>query len=442
MMKTFNLLSIGQRGVGKTVFLAGSYAESHSQHQSDRQQLWFDSQDIQVQGNLENILNYITRTGQYPPPTMKVTDFSFSLKRQWLGRSKTLCHFRWHDIPGELCDIHNSDFQRMVLASHGCCVFINADALVHDAAYLKMVEDVIDQVAAIASLVSLNNLKYAFALIFTQCDRLESNAVGLLQVEQNLQSLITRLDASKANYRRFYSAIPIVATAGSATIKPKGAAAPLLWLTMELRKIYQSAPATLAKGSMQGLSPLAGTNAVKKLPGLNLPLTNRSYAWLGLAGLGLLGAIAAIFFSVEHFTPRVAQGTQKQIREYEQVLQREPNNATALIKLANLHIQLSQPNQAVPLMEKLVEQDPKNLDLNLNLAQLYELTSQKQKAEVVYDEVLVQEKNNLTALISKAMLRAEQGDTEMAKMLFGQAEKAAPDESKPKIRNLAQSTLQ
>ena len=93
-------------------------------------------------------------------------------------------------------------------------------------------------------------------------------------------------------------------------------------------------------------------------------------------------------------------------------------------------------------MQILQEQDPKNLDLNLNLAQLYELTSQKQKAEVVYDEVLVQEKSNLTALISKAMLRAEQGDTEMAKTLFGQAEKAAPDESKPKIRNLAQSTLQ
>lgn len=441
-MKIFNLLSIGQRGVGKTVFLAGSYAELHSQHPPDNQQLWFDSQDSQVQENLENILSYIARTGQYPPPTMKVTDFSFSLKRRWLGRRETLCHFRWHDIPGEICDTHNLEFRKLVLTSHGCCVFINADALVHDAAYPKVMEDVITQAAAIASLVSLNNLKYAFALVFTQCDQLEPSAIGLLQLEQNLQPLLTRLNVSKANYRRFYCAIPIVRTAGSATLKPVGTAAPLLWLTMELRKLYRlQSSATLAKGSMQSLSPLAGPSAVNKLPGLNLPLTTRSYVWLGLAGIGLLGMIAAAFFGFERLAPRI-EGTQKRIQEYEQVLEREPKNGTALIELANLYIQLGQPNKAVPLMEKLVAQDPGNLNLNLNLAQLYELTGQKQKAEVAYDAVLVQDKTNLTALIDKAMLRSEQGDTEKAKILFMQAEKVAPSDSKAKIRRLAQSTLQ
>lgn len=44
--KTFNLLSVGQRGVGKTVFLAGSYNELHPANTTKHpQQLWFDCQD-------------------------------------------------------------------------------------------------------------------------------------------------------------------------------------------------------------------------------------------------------------------------------------------------------------------------------------------------------------------------------------------------------------
>jgi len=54
--------------VGKTVFLAGSYAELHSPTQTDgAQRLWFDCQDSQAQENIEDILNYIGETGEYPP---------------------------------------------------------------------------------------------------------------------------------------------------------------------------------------------------------------------------------------------------------------------------------------------------------------------------------------------------------------------------------------
>ena len=51
---TFNLLSLGERGVGKTVFLVGSYAELNSVSAPDlttptaanvpQQSLWFESQ--------------------------------------------------------------------------------------------------------------------------------------------------------------------------------------------------------------------------------------------------------------------------------------------------------------------------------------------------------------------------------------------------------------
>jgi len=74
--------------VGKTVFLAGSYAELHSPTQTDGAQLWFDCQDSQAQENIEDILNYIGETGEYPPPTMKVTNFNLSLKRHSLWVTK------------------------------------------------------------------------------------------------------------------------------------------------------------------------------------------------------------------------------------------------------------------------------------------------------------------------------------------------------------------
>ena len=94
--KTFNLLSIGQRGVCKTVFIVGSYAELQANHlTSHPQKLWFDCQNDQVQENVEKIISYIIQNNQYPPPTMKIVNFKFSLKQQSLWGNKTLCNFSW-----------------------------------------------------------------------------------------------------------------------------------------------------------------------------------------------------------------------------------------------------------------------------------------------------------------------------------------------------------
>ena len=158
--KTFSLLSIGQRGVGKTVFLAGSYTELSPDSQTNTpQKLWFDCQDTEVQANLENIKNHVARTNLYPPPTIKITNFNFSLKRQIRSSVETVCNFRWWDIPGESCNIHNPDFQEMILTSSGCCVFINANALINDQNYPHLLEDIYNQVAAIASVVYKYNIK-------------------------------------------------------------------------------------------------------------------------------------------------------------------------------------------------------------------------------------------------------------------------------------------
>lgn len=304
--KTFNLLSIGQRGVGKTVFLAGSYAELQANNQLDHsQEFWFDCQDMQVQQNMDQLLGYIAQTGQYPPATMKVNNFNFSLKCQNLWSEKTLCHFRWSDIPGEICNLSNNrEFQRMVLTSHGCCVFINADALVHDPAYSNSLEDTIRQVMGIASLADVRGLKYPLALVFTKCDLIQLGPISQLQIEQSLQPLIGVLDNVKANYKRFYSAIPIVSYQGTSTLKAKGAAAPLLWLTSELRKINKlQLHKDLGTGLMHNSSEfMSKASAFEKIPNLDLHSTIYKYIYkyvlpLLLVSISLIGISSAMFLT-------------------------------------------------------------------------------------------------------------------------------------------------
>ena len=166
---------------------------------------------------------------------------------------------------------------------------------------------------------------------------------------------------------------------------------------------------------------------------------------LVLTSLSLVGVSAALFLAFGLFTQssQQAQSPEKRIRKYERVLQRDPNNLESLIHLSNLHLELGQLEQAIPLLEKIVQQEPENHDWQLNLAELYELTGQKQKAETAYDQILAQQENNLRALIDKALLRSEQGDIKTARTLFEQAEKAAPTgDLKAKVRAIAQSSLQ
>jgi tetratricopeptide (TPR) repeat protein len=163
---------------------------------------------------------------------------------------------------------------------------------------------------------------------------------------------------------------------------------------------------------------------------------------IAIAGVGVLGVsafVASLWLNLGSFKqPSV---TDRRIREYERILQSEPNNFDASLNLANLRIQLGQPDRAIPVMEKLVQQKPGNIDLQLTLAQLYKLTDQKQKAEIAYDQVLAQQKNNLAALVNKAVLRSQQGDNQTAKKLLAQAEKAAPAKLKENVRAIAENTL-
>jgi predicted AAA+ superfamily ATPase len=64
----YSFLSIGQRGVGKTVFLAACYLESHQDTEQQRL-LWFDCEDRDARRTIDNLLLYVAITGEYPPAT-------------------------------------------------------------------------------------------------------------------------------------------------------------------------------------------------------------------------------------------------------------------------------------------------------------------------------------------------------------------------------------
>ncbi len=451
-LPTFNLLSIGHRGVGKTVFLAGSYSELRSGSQVATKDVWFEGTDKQAQETIEKLLGYMKHTGQYPPATMKITDFSFTAKSKGRRQDKEICQFRWSDIPGEICRLDNPDFEAMLLNSHGCCVFIDAGALVQDANYLAQLEETIKQVEVISSLAAQSGLKYIFAIILTKCDLLDAGPAKLIKIEQKLRTLTARLEAAHTVYRRFYSSISIIPAGGTSLVKAEGASVPILWLVSELSKAYQSqAPQNLGSSFEQTLSNTQPA-ASPSYSNLQRPESSgRSSSILPkvFAALGAVGAVAALMFGLSKLLPKQAAATPCQTAttsedaaKFEQALQKNPQDAEALKNLAELHQQKEQYEPAVCYLNLLIALQPDNTNLYFQKANLYAVTGQKDQEEATYDEILTKQGDNVMALTNKAILRSTQGDLETARTLFTKAEAAVPDgELKKTIQNVAKDWL-
>ena len=85
---------------------------------------------------------------------------------------------------------------------------------------------------------------------------------------------------------------------------------------------------------------------------------------LGFAGSTLAIALSSVFsqnnsptVSSNANAPDVEEQIQQQISGYQKVLEREPQNVTALEGLAQIYLQ-TDPKQAIPTLEKLVEYYP------------------------------------------------------------------------------------
>lgn len=439
----YNLLSLGERGVGKTVFLVGSYAELNSVSDIDPDlapnlapSLWFECQYNPEKELLESILNYVSQTGHYPPPTLKITDFHFAFKQRNRWGVKSLCYFRWWDIPGEYCNFENPYYQTMVLNSHSCCVFINADRLVHDASYVQSLETITKQVVSLARLIDRTAIPYAFALIFTQCDQLPPGAIGQLQIEEKIQGLVTALESVSAKYQRFYTGIPIVERDGVFKLQSNGVSSAFLWLVAELYKKKSFGVDKSLEASLQDK-----TDSQKLLPTFSPKLL---WGLGGIAALIILGLGWNFFLKQPNSTPTPtassAGNADQQVEKYEKLLKENPQNMDALVALANLYLEQGELEKAIPVLEKIAVIQPNNLDWQFNLAKLYELSDQTDKAEKIYDQMLSKNPKEFKALVGKAMLRQAKGDFQTANSLFKIAEDVAPSpDLKKKIRELSQS---
>jgi tetratricopeptide (TPR) repeat protein len=421
---TFNLLSIGQRGVGKTVFLAGSYAQfSADSLTKSADAMGMECRQEADKDNLNNILDYISRTGQYPPATSKITNFNFSLKRNQRGKERAIAHWQWWDLPGEYCNFQQREFQEMTLNSHGCCVFINAARLVEDVNYEKNLEPLIKQVKAIASLGK--GKVYPFALIFTQCDQIKESfgSIHQLQIEEKLPSLISLLESYQAQFKRFYSAVPIVRDAQGFHLQPTGTSTPFIWLVSVLN---QSLPVTNLDTTLRENAENIEFITPKKTP--------NSLALLTGVLLGSLGLVGAALWGINSLNT-----SDQVVKNYQNELSENPQDFGALVALANRYLELGEYSQAIPILEAIVQQKPQELGWQVNLARLYELTGKSTESEAIYDHLLQLDKNYLPALLGKAELRKSQGDKESALKLLQKAEQIAPQEQKGEIRNLANS---
>jgi tetratricopeptide (TPR) repeat protein len=373
MIKTFNLLSLGHRGVGKTVFLAANCAEilRFGTNRKTDQSLWFECQDAELQENIEKLVDYTIRTGKYPPPTFKIDDFNFTFKRKTIAGEQALCDFNWFDIPGEWCNIHNPDFQATLLSSHGCCVFIDSYALLHQQSYLQTIEQLMTQLEAIVSMVNQygqNRFKYPFALICTKCDLIEQVPIRFLQLEEKLRLITKRLDLAKAHYRRFYVAVPILNDGEGGIVPVKGTTVPLLWLMSELTKIHGTLAQFNLGDSIDHMLSIsmepAGAIEPRRPMNFTEKLTKSQKVIAVAVGVcGTLGLIAAILLNSGLFRPQsTGQSVPEQhLQGYERVLQRDPTNREAISQAIDAYLQQGQPDKAIAQLKKSLQSWPQSI---------------------------------------------------------------------------------
>ena len=104
---------------------------------------------------------------------------------------------------------------------------------------------------------------------------------------------------------------------------------------------------------------------------------------LGFAGSTLAIALSSVFsqnnsptVSSNPDAPEVEEQIQQQISGYQKVLEREPQNVTALEGLAQIYLQ-TDPKQAIPTLEKLVEYYPEQQQY----AGILEIVKQQEAAQ-------------------------------------------------------------
>lgn len=121
-----------------------------------------------------------------------------------------------------------------------------------------------------------------------------------------------------------------------------------------------------------------------------------------------------------------AEELKKQAEAYALVLQREPENQTALRGLLEARLGLADVKGAIEPLEKLVKLDPQNMRLAVLLAQAKQQNQEPEAAAQVYRDVLQKQPGELNALGGLSALLIDEKRPEAAISLLQDTLKEAP----------------
>ncbi|MEM9510558.1 MAG: tetratricopeptide repeat protein [Cyanobacteria bacterium P01_E01_bin.35] len=114
---------------------------------------------------------------------------------------------------------------------------------------------------------------------------------------------------------------------------------------------------------------------------------------LGFAGSTLAIALSSVFSQNNYSAsnsdsseeaPSLEEQIKLQAKGYEKVLEREPENFTALDGLTQIYLQTGQPEKAIPTLEKLVELYPEQQQY----AGILQIIQQQQNSKVQESETI------------------------------------------------------
>ncbi len=133
---------------------------------------------------------------------------------------------------------------------------------------------------------------------------------------------------------------------------------------------------------------------------------------------------------------------EAQAKGYEMVLQREPNNQTALRGLVETRIQQGKLDAVLDPIQKLAELNPDQPDYGILLAQTKQRLGDREKAAELYRGILQKHPGNVNALKGLSDLLLEQQRPEAAVALLQDTLKSAEETNKAQPGTVDTATVQ
>jgi tetratricopeptide (TPR) repeat protein len=160
----------------------------------------------------------------------------------------------------------------------------------------------------------------------------------------------------------------------------------------------------------------------KRSPWINLVLVLAVVAFVGFSMIPLLGTVleekppsAGVTPAV---TPSISSQEQAELearaKGYELVVQREPQNETALRGLLEVRLQLGDIKGAITPLEQLTKLHPEQTDYAVLLAQAKQQTGDREGAAQTYRSILASKPGNMNALQGLVSLLVQQDRPEAA----------------------------